>query len=344
MDDNVHHLNNDVDGIESAGQATRRVVDSLARERVWDGRPITEPGIYAGIPLEEYHNNRALFDGPSVSKSALKWMITEHGGSPKQFWGRWKWNPRHVTPKTTKYLDFGKAVHCLLLGDEVFDEGFAIRPETYPDSKTGEPKPFNANSNWCKAWLAEHDHLTVITAEDLEMIRRMREDASKYPLVRLGLLGGRVERSLAYKDPETGIWLRARPDVIPTSDGMFADLKSVSSLEEDFLERQIADAGYYLQAAVLRMCCRALGIPFDTFVLIYVLKGDVPDTAHVELSEHDIDRGERAVRWCLRAIRRGLDTGEWPGAKPFEAGERKIQLKTWTKEAIDRFLDREEAA
>lgn len=338
MDDNMHHISVDRDGIVSAGQAAHHVVDGLAKERVWDGKTITQPGIYVGIPLEEYHGNRNLFDGPSVSKSALKHLIPAHGGSPKAFWGRWGWNPNRIAPKTSDALDFGRALHALLLGDEVFDEKFIVRPDTYPDSKTGAAKPWHGASSWCKEWLDEHSHLTVLSSDQIEMIRRMREDASQNHLVKLGVLSGRVERTMAYQCPETGIWVKARPDVIPTGDGVFADLKSVASMEEDFIERQLGDAGYYLQASMLRMVCRALGVPFDTFVLLYVLKDDVPDTAHVELSVHDIDRGEKVVRWCLRTIRRCLDAGEWPGANPFNAGERPAQMKPWTKEALDRSL------
>ena len=99
-----------------------------------------------------------------------------------------------------------------------------------------------------------------------------------------------------------------------------------------------------VQAAVTRMVCRQLGIPFETFVFVYVLNDDVPDTAHVEISEFDIDRGEKAVRWCLHTIRECMDKNEWPGARPFYGGERRIQMKTWDKDRLDQFLDSQEAA
>lgn len=308
----------------------------MTAERVWNGRTITEPGIYVGISLDDYHGKRDLFDGPAVSKSSLKHLLPAHGGSPKAFWGRWAWNPRRIEQSTSDALDFGKAVHCLLLGDEVFDEKFIVRPDAFPDYKT------KAAKEWRDA--SRKQGLTIVTKDQLQKIRLIRADAAEYPLVKLGVLSGRIERTMAYKDPETGIWVKSRPDVIPAADGVFADLKSTSKLEEDFLERQIADAGYYLQAAMLRMVCRVLGLPFDTFVMLYVLNDDVPDTAHVELSQFEIDRGERAVKWCLRAIRHGLDTGEWPGARPFDGGERQAQMKPWTKETLDRFLDQQEAA
>jgi len=343
---------------QSIGNLSGGIIGAIAAkraekngERIWDGETITENGVYAGISLDDYHGKTDLLDGPSVSKSALKWLIPTHGGSPKAFWGRWQWNKDHVDPKTTDALDFGKATHCLLLGDEVFKDRFVVRPD-HRIEDMGLPekdrRAWNANANDCKAFLADaqKNKLTVITTDQFDRIRRIHADASKYPLVQEGILNGRIERSMLWKDPETGIWLRARPDVIPKADGVYADLKTAGKFDEDFLERQIFDAGYYLQAAITRMVCRGLNMPFDTFALLYVLNDDVPDTGHVEIDQFDIDRGEKVVRWCLRTIRHCLDTGEWRGAQPFNDGERRIQMKTWVKERLDNFLisqDREAA-
>lgn len=299
-----------------------------------EGMTITEPGVYTGIPLEVYHNEPKLFDGPSVSKSSLKNIFPFHGGSPKRFWGLWKFNPDHVVPKTTPALDFGRAAHCLLLGDEVFSEKFVIRLEKAPDGRA-----WNGNNKSCIEWLADQAKagLTVLTADQIETIRCMAKDAAQYPLIRQGLLNGDVERTLVWKDKATGIWIKARPDNW-TGDGIFADLKTASKMDEDFLARQWNDAGYYLQGAMLRMVCRNLGIPFDSFVLVYVLNDDVPDTAHVEAEPFDLDRGERAIRWALDTIKACLDAGDWPGALPFKEGTRTIRMKPWAAEQIDNFL------
>lgn len=299
-------------------------------ERTWNGETITEPGIYADISLADYHGRPDLFDAPSISKSSLKWLLPTHGGSPKAFWGRWHLNPNRITPKTTDALDFGKATHARLLGDEDFVAGYAVRPKEFSDYKSA------ASRAWRDA--AREAGRTVITQEQFDRIGLIYEDARRHPLVADGILNGRAERTLAWKDPETGIWLRARPDVIPDADGFYADLKTASSFDEDFLERQVFDACYYLQAAMTRMVCRGLGLRFESFVLVYVLNDDVPDTTHVEVDEFDIDRGERAVRWCLQTIRRCLDSGEWPGARPFNDGTRRIGMKPWAKGRIDDFL------
>ncbi|MCD1645297.1 PD-(D/E)XK nuclease-like domain-containing protein [Aurantimonas coralicida] len=321
----------------------------MSAEREYQGGKITQPGIYRGISLAEYHENPDLFDGPSISKSSLKWLLPSHGGSPKAFWGRWKHNPEHIAQKPTDALNFGKATHALLLGDEDFESAYAVHPAEYPNEKPrkgeGPTKPWNWNADFCKDWRDAQGAKTIISPDQRAMIGRIRDDAARYPLIRhSGILNGAVERTIAWKDPETGIWLKVRPDVIPDGDGVYADLKTAGKFDEDFLEKQAFEACYYLQGAMIRRVCRALGLPFTTFAMIYVLKDEVPDTAHVELSEHELDRGEREIGWALKTIRKCLDAGEWPGAQPFKGGERHLQLKPWVKQKIDDFLEMENAA
>lgn len=329
----------------------------MARSEIqYDGGVITENGIYKGVPIERYHHDRDLFDGPAVSKSSIKHILPVHGGSPKQFWGRWNWNENRLPPKEpTEALIFGKATHCLLLGDEVFEDSFVVRPDTYV-SKDGEVKPWNGNATVCKDFLKEQEKkgLYVLKSEQMEMIGKMRADAAEYPIVQQGILNGRVERTMAVKDPETGIWLKVRPDALATDSGIFGDLKTTASLDEEFLQRQLFDTGLYLQGAMTRMVCRMLGIPFETFVLVYVLKDDIPDTAHVEMNDQsmlvpgpggeqieipcEFDAGERMIRWALRRIRKSLDEGYWPGREPFKGGEQKISMLPYQKNKITRFL------
>jgi len=314
----------------------------MMQEREFNGEALTD-GIWRDVPIDVYNSD--CCDGPSVSKSALKSLIPVHGGSPKRFYGHWACNPYRIPPKPpSEAMIFGKAAHCLVLGDEVFSEQFTVHPKwRVEDMGLPEKKrrKWNANSNDCKAFLDEaaENNLMVLKPGQLERIQRMVEDLAGYPLVRQGILNGRVERTLVAKDPSTGIYLKFRPDVIPTDDGMFADLKTASSFDEDFLQKQIGDMGYYLQGAMGRMVCRLLDIPFEEFWLVYTLNDDVPDTAHARLSEFELDRGEKVIRWCLDTMAGCLKSGDWYGARPFSGGERDIHMKPWTATALDDFIN-----
>lgn len=305
------------------------------------GMQITEPGIYEGVPIDQYHNDPELFDGPAVSKSSISKILPLLEGSPKAFWGRWNWNPERIEPdEPGEALVFGRAAHCLMLGDEVFNDRFVIRPEKYPSEKTKKLVNWSNNANFCKAWNEEQRKkgLMVITRSQIDMIRKMANDAGQYPLIRdNGLLNGKIERTLVAKDPVTGIWLKYRPDNM-VLDGIHSDLKTVSKLSEPFLRGQWFDNAYFLQGAIGRMVCRLLGIPFETFVLVYVLKDDVPDTAHVEAHPEDLDLGERTIRWALDEIKSCMDADVWPGALPFGDGTVPIRMRDWSRDRLTTFL------
>lgn len=352
----TEHIDIDRDAFQSIGDIGGKIVKGVTPvkgEIDYKGGVISQNGIYRRVPIQDYHNSPNLFDGPSVSKSIIKEILPVHGGSPKQFWGRWKCNANRIDPgDPEEALVFGRAAHCLLLGDEVFEENFVIRPDKAPGDP--EKRAWNGNNLYCKKWLADQKFagMMVLTKDQRDMISRMHADASQYPLIRdTQILNGRIERTLVARDPETGIILTARPDAMPEYDGVFADLKTIGSFDEDFMSRQIFDAGYYLQAALTRMVCRLLNIPFETFVLVYVLKGDIPDTAHVEINDQSIllpggeeipselDAGEAMIRWALRTIRKCLDKNRWPGREPFQAGERKITMLPYQKTKIMKFLN-----
>ncbi|WP_150523998.1 PD-(D/E)XK nuclease-like domain-containing protein [Roseibium sediminis] len=298
----------------------------------WDGGTITEPGVYTGIPLELYHNKLDLLDAPSVSKSSLKNLFPSLGGSPKAFWHQWAQNPNRIEPKTTTALNLGKAVHALLLGDEVFSDGFAVQPETYPDAKSGEVKSWNNNANYCKAWVQDQGGKVIVTNDQIEKIRRIAEDAAGHPLVQQGILNGSVERSLFIKDAATGLWFKSRPDN-EALDGFWADLKTTSSMDERFIQRQLKDNGYFIQGAGVRMACRELGLPFETFANVYVCTGDTPDTQVIELSEDDLDLGEALIRHGLDTIHTCRKSGIWPGARPYEG--RPVRINDYAREVIE---------
>lgn len=301
----------------------------------WDGTTIKEPGCYSGIPLDVYHNDVTLLPGPSVSKSSIK-HIAPPDGSPKRFWQNWAGNPRRMKRASSKAMDFGKAVHALILGDEVFEERFVVRPEKV------EGEAYHGLKTVWKRWYREQDELglTVITEEQLEQIRAMAEDLAQHPLVIAGGLTGDVEVSMFARDPETGIWLKSRPDNRP-SEGMYVDLKTAASLDQQFLERQLCDAGYFLQAAMTKMVDDLLGQPFQSFTLLYTLSQDYADSDYRVVRDEDIILGEHVIRYGLRKIRHGLDTGEWPGVSVYSRENYPIGINSWSRERIEFALKQE---
>jgi hypothetical protein len=269
----------------------------------WNGEPITEPGAYRGVLLDAYHG-ADLCDGPSVSSSGLRTIEAE---SPAHYWLGSPLNPDRESEDQKPALNLGSAAHTLLLGESGFRGRFAVRPEEFPDWKT------KASKDWRESMVAEGRQ--VITPEDVATIKGMAASLARHPLVASGLLQGEVEVTLAWKDAETGIWLKARPDVLPR-DTILVDLKTCASAAPVAVRRAIAERGYHMQLALAGEGMKAtLGIEpgNDDYVLVFVETAP-PYCVNVKpVAAETIQFGRRQIRRALRRFADCLSRGEWPG-------------------------------
>lgn len=276
--------------------------------RPYEGGKITEPGIYSGVPMEVYHGDCCA--GPSVSSGHLR---TAESASLDEVWDDFYLNPDRRPPPEKKHFALGKAAHTLLLGESGFREEFLIQPDTYPDD---ESKKWSGNSLSCKRWLAEAALAgkTVITSEQVEVIRGMASRLAAHPTVQTGVLNGLIEHSIFWQDEKTGLWLKARPDVIPTDSTMIADLKTGASVQPQEVRRAITNHGYHQQMALIADGLHATtGKVFTDLVLIFVKSSRPYSINHKPLTPHAVYRGRQQNRRALDRIAEALKTGYWPG-------------------------------
>lgn len=326
----------DRDCFEGIGSIAGKIAGGLAKDRKWDGKPITEPGVYSGIDIEQYHHNTDLFGGAwSISSSGLRTILRR----PLEWWYGSPFNPDREEPEGSKALNFGKAAHMLLLGEEGFSEIYSLRPATI------DGKPWQANRTVCREWIAAQAEAgrTVITETEIGHIRKIAAALSRNDVIRLGLLNGRIERSMFAKDGD--IWLRARPDVIPNASGDFVDLKTAASVDDESLSKAIYQHGYHIQAGFIRMVARAvLGTDaFTSFTFVFVEKTAPYDVRVKQLKDCDIDMGEKQAMRGLEIMRRCIETGHWPG---YDDGNPAtwIEMPAWSRTRIENQLNVGEAA
>jgi hypothetical protein len=294
----------------------------------WDGKPITADGIYSGIPLDDYHCGD-ICDGPSVSSSGLRrlWMT-----SPAHFWDSSPLNPnRNADDDDKEAFILGRAAHLVCCGEPGFAEQFVIRPQTL------DGEPWQGNRKVCKAWIAarKREGKTVLTEAQTEAIKGMAVALGNNALVQAGILNGLIERSMFRRDPETGLWLKARPDAIPNDSGDFADLKTTPSVMFLDLRKTISEFAYQMQAALVLEIAAAIGIPAETFTLVFVEKKRPHCVRPMMLKDEDIVRGVDMNRAMLRTVADCLATGVWPGPGADRADAEHVDLADWSRKQID---------
>jgi hypothetical protein len=275
--------------------------------RVWDGQKISEPGMYRGIHMFDYHRGD-ICDGPSVSSSGFKAAAK----SLAHFWDTSPLNKNRADDEDDKEVFIlGRAVHHLFLGEPHFAKLFCVRPGF---QKTG--KRWTSASQECRDWEAEQIRArrTILTPAMATAIEGMAKSLHGYPYFRQGVLHGWIERSLFWKDAETGLWLKSRPDVIPNADLDVVDLKTIDDITDAGISHAIGKFGYYQQGALIYEAFqKALGVQVNSFQLLFVEKKRPYCCRLVPLKDDDLVRGHDMNHIMLRRIARGLKTGEWPG-------------------------------
>jgi hypothetical protein len=293
----------------------------------WDGRPIAVPGIYHNIPLDDYHRGDICV-GPSVSNSVLHRLWEE---SPADCWAHSPLNPQCVEEPDNDDLTLGSAAHHLICGEVDFADHFVVRPDRL------EGAAWQGNRDVCKKWKAarKREGKEILTTAQVEIIKGMAISLGSFPLVKAGALSGQVERSFFWKDEETGLWLKSRPDNTPNDSGDYTDLKTCRSVLYRETQRAIAERGYHQQGSLILEGARALGLPAETFTLIWVKKTPPYSVRSQTLKDEDLKRGQDQNRVCLRAFADCLSTGHWPGPGDDRPDAEYIDLPDWKRKQID---------
>lgn len=287
-----------------------------------DGTKIEAAGVY-DISIDWYHDQ--CCSGPSISSSGLRTIELR---SPAHFYASSSLNPDRAADEHSDALDFGSAAHHLLLSQEGFRQRFVVRPEEYPDYRT------KAAREWRD--MMRESGKTVLTSDQVGHIKGIAASLARHPLVRQGLLQGEVERSIIYRDPVTGIWLKIRPDVLPVSDGVVVDLKTAADAAPRAMERAILDRGYDMAGALTGMGLKAvLGLDMTAFVLVCVEKVPPYAVSIIEVDAVWISYARRRVRRAIDTFARCLESSEWE-AFP---GEHKAYVPEFLRRRLDQEAD-----
>jgi len=270
--------------------------------RQWDGKPISEPGIYANVPMSRYHSGDICI-GPSISSSGLRTIETE---SLAHYYEDSPYNPDRKPQEEVDYFAFGKAAHHLIAGMGDFSGEFVVRPTLWDSWRTKD----------AKAWRKEQQrqNKVVLTPDDVDMLQGFGRSLSKHPTIRAGILNGLVEHSIFWRDELTGVWLKSRPDFIPIDSNMVVDLKTIATADPLSCRRSINDLGYHMQMALVHDGMKAVtGRVMEDHVLVFIEKKP-PFCINIKpLLPFVIEYGQRQNRRAINKFAVALRTGEWPG-------------------------------
>lgn len=294
-----------------------------------DGEQITEAGAYR-CSMDWYHS-QGICPGPSISSTGLRALALQ---SPHAFWKTSDWNEdRYPKKETPEQFVLGRAAHSIILGDEVFDEHFVFIPKGSPQRPTAtQIAAFERDGSWSESaqtradfWLPfdeKAEGRLMLTEGQVEKIMFMAENIAATPEAVEVLTSNLTEISLIWQDEATGIWVKSRPDCLPSNGADFGDLKTFSPKGRDLIlssMRSTTDFGYSLQMALAVMGSEIVfGGTAERCALVFVQTTEPYEVIPVQIDADTIYWSKVLCRHGLNLAAHGLKTGEWPGvAKGF---------------------------
>lgn len=233
-------------------------------------------------------------------------------------------NPRRDTPA----FALGRGAHTAIFEPDRFPLEYVIKPD-------GMERRSNAGKAAYAAMESANVGKTILDADDYRDCLSMRDALMANPLTARYLGPGRSEVPIVWRDPESGVWCKARLDRLSDLPAL-PDLKTTRSVDEDSFGRDAAKYLYYGQMAHYRNGCRVLGLlpPEAPTVILAVEKAPPFDTAvfHVGGSGGCMLFGQETVASLLVKLKHCRETNEWRGRYQ---EERVLTLPPWVYEDDD---------
>lgn len=254
-------------------------------------------------PAAEYHDRKLGV----ASKSALDRLAQ----SPAHY-RAWVEGPQ---PEPTAAMRFGSAFHALVLEPEHFAARYVVRPEGI-DGRTKDGK----------AWLAQAEGRTVLSADEERHMLGMHAAIYTHPAASKLILAGKSEVSLRWTDEITGIACKSRADYWVPEKRLVVDLKSTDDASPSEFAKSVARFRYHIQDAMYRAAFDACGHTIDHFALVAVEKSPPYAVAVYTLDADAVRLGYAAFRQGLETMAECLRTNHWPA---YDEGVAELQLPKW---------------
>jgi hypothetical protein len=255
-----------------------------------------KPGIYNGIPNEEYHRGQDWRD--MMNASSLKHLrrSAAHYLAAKE-------NPIDPTPA----MILGSLVHCAVLEPERFAAETILQPEKF-DRRTKAGKEAAAEFE------ARAEGKTVLTVDQDAICTGIINSlfSGRHETARKLLEGGKPEVSFAWEDAMTGQMSKCRVDWL-RSDNIMVELKSTADASHKAFMRQCANLDYDLSAAWYRGGVKAVTGEKMDYVFIVVETSAPFEIAVYTPDDAFIENGKAKIRQALETYTKAKESGIFAG-------------------------------
>ena len=263
------------------------------------------------IDEEQY---RAL---PLINQSAIKWGMKSMAHMKAYMDGEIQY--------TSDALSLGSLVHAVVLEEEYIKEMYAIMPKIDRRTKLGKAD--------YEEFLAINSDRVICKQEDWDTAMLMRDAVRSHPAAAALLKrSGKVEQSITWRDPDSGVDCKGRIDLLLPGRGrqkpMIVDLKTTQDAGPKFAN-SVAKFGYHQQAAFYKdgmahgdkkncgVCIIAVEKTPPYAVGVYVLDGEA------------VEQGRKNYKRVLTQWQHSVQSNTYPG---YSVAPETLSLPEWAIE------------
>ncbi|MBU0977093.1 MAG: PD-(D/E)XK nuclease-like domain-containing protein [Nanoarchaeota archaeon] len=265
-------------------------------------------GFYKNMSMQEYHHGIGAFAEP---KSSLAHILD----SPRKFKFEKSQPELDVFDAKAEKFNNGTALGIYFNEPDKFVTEISIIPTFAGKGSQAERKDYQQSVRdlgLVPITMDTHEMLqdfyTLLHSGEHETAREVLEHPDRF-----------VEYSGFWQDPETGIWLKTRPDLI-ASNVVIWDIKKHTSIKS--FRSQAMDLNYDLQAYMAVIGCSILGdnIPHDFGFIVFHAK-EKPYDIEIVMADNDFLRsGKEKFFRALDILNHCREIDKWPGKYPDEIG------------------------
>lgn len=278
---------------------------------------------------DQYHSS------PGISKSHLDCVA---GQSLRHYWAKYI-DPERERDSQTPAMKVGQAVHTAILEPHLMDEHIV---KGLPHDRRS-----NANKDAWAAFEKEHAHQIIITADQYEAVRKMRDVVHAHPVAAGLFAGGRAEQTyfarseVPDEDEDAGVLIdhqtgevieqviKCRCDYVHDGGSLIVDLKKTTDASPIGFGKSAANYRYDVQAAwYFHVWEKCFGWIPDIWAFVAVEESWPHAVGVYFVNRRDLETAHNAAMSDFRRIVKARQSDNWPdyGASP-EA----LKLPAWCR-------------
>lgn len=288
--------------MENVNEQTGEITETApaAEPKIIDPKCLLAPLDFVNHWNEEITDDQYHADRTCVGSSQLRKLID----SPKAFyWSFFK----GAQEEETDALRLGRIIHKAVLEGRSFQDSYCLVPD-FGDMRS------KANREKKAAWLADRPAGQIMTTrEELDMILGIVEGLMEHPQGPDLLKNGKPEVAGYYRDPETGIKCKIKPDFLSFDVTSLVDLKSTRSSEKRRFMSSAFEYRYDIQLFMYAEGVKLITGKKPDLISVIAVEKKIPyESAIYYFQDHNLIQAESDYREGLRRLRRCIDENKWP--------------------------------